>query len=305
VHKVQSIPPRIAFVGQPRYFLAAAFVGMNSNICGEFFSSEEPESNKLLTSLQVFSPDVIVVFRPDFNRSVLGSIRSNFDIPLLGYLTEPIETHGKFLVDNLRERRRFLRQNLPVLDLDGLICFLPSVADFAADFSNVISVMPLPVNDNLFSVGPLKNSKVSRFVFAGRINSYRNNWLEPTKHLHNPLIIENGMDFFEFKKFAKGFTYAGINLHVGNIDTFEHRALVYMAGAHLVVSELLNPGFGFLPDCEYVLVRKPSELMNVMQAIKDDPLVFDWVRKRGRRLVENNRASENWLSVLRLAEKLR
>jgi glyoxylate carboligase len=108
------------------------------------------------------------------------------------------------------------------------------------------------------------------------------------------LIIENGLDFFQFSQVFSDLSFNAINIHVGTIQTFEHRVLVHMAMGHLVLSQVLQPDFGFLPNCEYVHFTNTVSLEDALSRIEKDPQWSSWVAERGRLMVEKHRASEVW-----------
>jgi hypothetical protein len=114
------------------------------------------------------------------------------------------------------------------------------------------------------------------------------------KSNYNPLIIENGLDFFQFSQAFSDSSFNAINVHVGTIQTFEHRVLVHMAMGHLVLSQVLQPDFGFLPNCEYVHFTNADSLKDALSRIEKDSQWASWVAKRGRHMVEKHRASEVW-----------
>jgi hypothetical protein len=289
---------RIAFVGQGRYFLAASFEGRKGKISGKFFDLDSPNTKleNLLSDLVDYSPDLVVFYRPDF---FLDTSNAIFDLqvaPVVGFLTEPIGSAFTYGVDNLRSRRKSLRTTLSSLRLNYIFCFTHELADFVSKYKIVTSVMPLPVNDVLFS-RPRTSEIFSKIVFVGRINEYRKNILQNIKHAYDPLVIDNGVTYPSLKQILPDKNVIAINIHVGRMRTFEHRALVHMAMGHLVISQKLFPSFGILPNCEYLIFQSGLDLEKQIEKVKNNPELAQWIAARGNDMANRHIASEVWANV--------
>lgn len=289
---------RIAFVGQGRYFLAASFEGRQGKVLGKFFDldSRGARLENLLSNLIDYSPDLIIFYRPDF---FLDESNAIFDLqvaPLVGFLTEPIGSVFTIGVDNLRSRRKSLRVALNSLRIDYIFCFTHELAEFVSKYKIVTSVMPLPVNDELF-FRPRSNEIFSKIVFVGRINDYRKNILQAIKHAHDPLIIDNGVTYPLLRQILSSENIIAINIHVGRMKTFEHRVLVHMAMGHLVITQRLLPSFGILPNCEYLIFHSARDLERQIEKVDSNPELAQWIAARGNDMANRHVASEVWARV--------
>ena len=286
---------RIAFVGQGRYFLAASFEGKKRNSIGVFIDLDHPSltTEVIISEIIRFKPDLIVVFRPDFFQDLTNIIYKLQAAPVAGYFSEPIGHRFSFFVDNLRSRRNALRQSLKSLHLDYTICFTDELAVFVSRFRTVHAVFPLPVNDDLF-VNQEITLESARILFVGRLNDYRIGILDFVKHRFNPIIVDNGFDYRDLSLLLNGKSAIALNIHVGKMKTFEHRALVHMAAGHLMLSQTLAPDFGFLPDCEYINFNSGSELVSKLNEIYSNPELALWIARRGNQMARRHAASNIW-----------
>ena len=66
---------------------------------------------------------------------------------------------------------------------------------------------------------------------------------------------------------------------------------LHLAAGHLVVSEPLDPSHGLEPGIDYVQVRSPAVLRQVVGVIRSAPETFRAIRIRGRAKAESFRAS--------------
>lgn len=286
---------RIAFVGQGRYFLATSFQGRLKGSIGKFFDldSQLISEEHILSGLVEFRPNVIVVYRPDFFERLNNLIYDLQIAPVVGFFTEPVGKRTTFFVDNLRQRRQFLKNSLKHLKLDYHFCFTDDLAEFVSRYALVSGVMPLPVNDKLYSQRKfdLSNAKI---IFLGRMNVYRSNIVDSIKHEYNPIVIDNGLGFDELESLIEKKSAIALNIHVGKLKSFEHRVLGHMALGHLVISQPLIPDFGFLPDCEYISFDSSLDLVRQLEKIRKNPEWATWIANRGIEMVKRHKASEIW-----------
>ena len=175
---------RIAFIGQARYFRAAAFEGSTKKITGKFIDLDDlgltPEL--ILSEVIRFKPNLIIFFRPDFFQDIANSISNLKIAPVIGYLSEPVGRTFNFYVDNLGSRRRNLKKSLKNLKLNYVVCYTDDLAKFVSKYRKVHSIFPMPVNDNLFEKPDFKVNS-SRILFIGRLNDYRIDILNFIKHV--------------------------------------------------------------------------------------------------------------------------
>jgi hypothetical protein len=290
---------RIAFIGQGRYFKACSFEDSYDENFGKFFDLDfESTQNNLVIDLLNYEPTTIVFFRPDAFSLLTRTIKDHLKIKIIGVLTEPVSAPKFRRVDNIRDRRKRLKVEILKCEVDYWVCYTPDLAHFVGRYVDVSAVFPLPVNDNLFRVETSGQNILGKPIFLGRLNKHRNDLLHKVKHQYDPLIVENGLPIEVLSELYPDKTLVTLNLHVGSIRTFEHRALCHMAQGHLVVSELLTPDYGFLPDCEYLLIKSDLDLLQLLESIYNNIPLSKWIANRGHLMSKRHRASEVWPSLI-------
>jgi hypothetical protein len=148
--------------------------------------------------------------------------------------------------------------------------------------------MPLPVADELFAPAPGEE-------LAGRAA-----WLTPDGPRRR-LYLDRFSHSVELVDDPAGATVA-VNLHDGERASFEPRVARALAAGQLLVSETLEPPFGFEPGIDYLEARDLTDLFVMAENAARAPGVYAAHRARGRRKAEWFRASR---VVERLAHDLR
>jgi hypothetical protein len=282
----QGAPARIAFVGQDTYFEAAALTSPTPEVLPRFIDFRAgAEPQPMLEAIESFSPDVVIVFRPEI---IPGGFFAGLRVPTLGFLTEPLPRgDGKPHPDlevRLAETELIDRSNF-----DRIVSFDPLFVEAADPLAPVWRSVPLPVDDRFFA--PVRRSSVPpRVVFVGRSTAHRENYLVETKHLFDLVHMAHGVFGDRLLELMRE-TDVGINLHNEPYPSFENRVSLHLAAGNLVVSEPLSPTHGLEPGIDYIEVRHPKDLVRTVSQIHSYPDVYRRVRIRGRRKAEAFRAS--------------
>lgn len=287
----------LVFIGQKRYFFDASFHGISRGWSSNFIDLDSTQSNlEVLEILGRYQPSIIVMFRPERVAVLSQLIKGKFNCVVIGYLSEPIARRFLPTQDNLRSRRNYLLRELHNCYVDYWICYSKELADELNSRIDVWSCMLMPVNDDLF-VESLTKLVRRQPIFVGRLNPYRQNFINEIKQAHDPIVIENGVSLRSVNKLWNSDRFIGINIHVGKIANFEHRVYIHMALGHLVFSQMLPMESGLLPDCEYVQFDSPSELDSKLTEFNTNLARGELIAKRGNLMVQRFKASVIWTNV--------
>jgi hypothetical protein len=251
-------------------------------------------TGELLSALDAFAPDVVVVFRPEI---IPAGLFASLRAPVLGFATEPLPRAGEASHENLE-------WNLAELDradranFDRVICFDPYGWEAAAARLPAWRCMPLPVDDRLYRpVTPAR--RPPRVIFIGYSTMHRERYLLRAKHELDIGHYAHGL-MGEALRETLAEADVGINLHGAPWPlSFENRVLLHLASGHLVLSEPLEPAFGLEPGIDFLEVLSREELSLRLHQIHQQPDAYGRIRIRGRDKAEQFRASRVWPAVVR------
>jgi hypothetical protein len=285
---------RVAFVGQRTYFETCAMSSPGAGIEPRFVDFRGgANTGELLSELDAFGPDVVVVFRPEIiSPGLFASLRA----PIVGFATEPLPRAGEETHDNLEwnlvELDRADRANF-----DRVICFDPYGWDAAAARLPAWRCLPLPVDDRLYRpVAPARCPP--RMIFIGYSTMHRESYLLRAKHEFDVAHYAHGL-MGEALRETLAQADVGINLHgVPAPLSFENRVLLHLASAHLVISEPLEPTFGLESGIDFIEMLSRDELRLRLHQIHQHPDAYERIRIRGRDKAEQFRASRVWPAVM-------
>jgi hypothetical protein len=286
---------KACFVGQREYFEQCALLEPAGGV-EPFFVDHRGGSDPSPVRVAIDSvrSDVVVVFRPE---TLPAGFLRDVDALTLGFNTEPIPRDASGIVHPEQAFRLSELAQTDASQFDRIVTFDPMGAATAESAGiPVWRSVPLPVADHLFISDLRPPARPPRIAFIGYSTEHREEWLVGVKHefdvLHvvTGLRIAAGLDGSSVRELW-GTLDVGINLHVGPFPSFENRVCLHMAAGHLVVSEPLDPSHGLEPGIDYVQVRSPAVLKQVIGAIRTDPDAFRAIRLRGRAKAETFRAS--------------
>lgn len=279
-------PLRLAFVGQSTFFEATSLDEQSSRIHTRFFEHRRHKDQEpLIAGLRAFDPHVVIVFRPELIQEGLFA-----DLPAatLGFLTEPLPRTGRKWHPDLERRMREMRE-IDVANFDRLVAFDPLLLDSDELPVSLWRSMPLPVADRYYAdVRPMMAAP--RLCFVGRSTEHREAFLMEVKHQLDILHLAFGVDARMLETVLEQHDVT-VNLHNEDYESFENRVCLHLAAGHLVVSEPLTPRHGLEPGIDYIEVRTPEDLMEVLLPLQRWPGMHDRIRIRGRMKAEQFRAS--------------
>jgi hypothetical protein len=286
---------KACFVGQREYFEQCSMLERAAGVVPFFVDHRGgADPSPVRVALDEIRPDVVVVFRPE---TLPAGFLRGVDALTLGFNTEPIPRDASGTVHPEQAFRLSELAQTDAGQFDRIITFDPMGAATAESAGiPVWRSVPLPVADHLFAPELRPPARPPRVAFVGYSTEHREQWLTPVKHefdvLHvvTGLRIAAGLDGSSTRELW-GSIDVGINLHVGPFPSFENRVCLHLAAGHLVVSEPLDPSHGLEPGIDYVQVRSPAVLKQVVGAIRSHPDAFRAVRVRGRTKAETFRAS--------------
>jgi hypothetical protein len=283
-------PLRLAFVGQSTFFEACVLApGVDARIeprFHEFRGGGDPDA--LLTSLQGFDPDVVIVFRPEI---IPAGAFANLRARTLGFLTEPLPrtANGAGATHEDLERRLWELGQVDASNFDRIVAFDPLIAETADRVLSVWRAVPIPVADRYYR--PVaKPDPTSPPLFVGRSTAYREYLLTPAKHRFDVLHLAFGVNADRLERLM-GEHWLAINAHNEPYPSFENRVCLHLAAGHLVLSEPLSPTHGLEPDIDFLEYRGGEHLERLLAALQRDATLWQAVRVRGRRKAEQFRAS--------------
>jgi hypothetical protein len=286
---------RACFVGQREYFEQCSLLEAAGGV-EPFFVDHRGGADPapVRMALDEIRPDVVLVFRPE---TLPAGFLHGFDGLTLGFNTEPIPRDAAGVVHPEQAFRLSELAQTDASQFDRIITFDPMGAATAESAGiPVWRSVPLPVADHLYAASLRPPARPPRVAFVGYSTEHREQWLTPVKHefdvLHvvTGLRIAAGLDGSSTRELW-GSIDVGINLHVGPFPSFENRVCLHLAAGHLVVSEPLDPSHGLEPGIDYVQVRSPAVLRQVISSIRANPEAFRAVRIRGHAKSESFRAS--------------
>ncbi|MFT4050206.1 MAG: hypothetical protein QM648_10300 [Solirubrobacterales bacterium] len=278
---------KLLFVGQRTYFESSALNHATDEIEPRFVDLRDGDgADAVVREIESFSPDVVIVFRPEI---VPRGLFHDVDALTVGFLTEPLpRATAQDQHPDLKRRLAYLG-GIDAGNFDRVISFDPLVVESASEHVEIWRSMPLPVADEFFM--PVERwTERPRPVFFGRSTRHREAWLLEAKHRHDVLHIAHGVFGDELLELMKKPTVS-LNIHNEDYPTFEVRVTLCLAAGHLVVSEPLSPSHGFEPDIDYVEVIAISNLNQTLGQVWADPNVFHRLRVTGRMKAEHFRAS--------------
>jgi hypothetical protein len=286
----------VAFIGQRQYFTSCVPHGA---LFIDHRGGADP--GPMLRAVEQASPDVVVVFRPEI---VPAGAFDDLDAVTLGFNTEPLPR----VVDpddahpDQVERLGELAQT-DIGQFDRIITFDP----LSAEAAHVAGIpvwrsLPLPVADELYvdEVAPMREPP--RLLFLGYATEHRERWLVDSKHRFDLLHIAHGVHGGRLKQLFDR-TDVAVNLHYDRYLSFENRICLHLAAGHLVLSEPLSPTHGLEPGLDYLEVSSPDVLTETIVSLREYPGIWDATRRRGRRKVEQFRASRMWPRILQDLER--
>jgi hypothetical protein len=286
---------RLAFVGQQVYFRYTALEDRVDGIEPAFFDLVPNADGGLRASLRAFEPDVVVCFRPELVPP--GSL-AGLDAVTVGFLTEPLPRPGRPSHEDLERRLGYLR-DADASQFDRIITYDPYIAQTVDPILPVWRAVPIPVGDFLFA--PVRPAaRRPRIVFTGRATEHRDAFLDPVKHDFDVVHLAHGVSDARLAGFMAE-ADVGINLHNEPYPNYENRVSVMLAAGLLVISETLSPRWGLVPGVDYLEVREPWELWEIVTQLSRAPDAFADVRNSGRRRAERFRASRVWPALAREA----
>ena len=286
---------RACFVGQREYFEQCS-LRVPAGGVEPFFVDHRggADPSPVRVALEEIRPDVVLVFRPE---TLPAGFLRGVDALTLGFNTEPIPRDASGSVHPEQAFRLSELAQTDASQFDRVITFDPMGATTAESAGiPVWRSVPLPVADHLYATSLRPPAHPPRVAFVGYSTEHREQWLTPAKHefdvLHvvTGLRIAAGLDGSSTRELW-GSIDVGINLHVGPFPSFENRVCLHLAAGHLVVSEPLDPSHGLEPGIDYLQVRSPTALKQVVGAIRSDPDAFRAIRIRGHAKSELFRAS--------------
>lgn len=284
---------RVAFVGQSVYFRQCALEQPAGGLTPSFvdFRSGAP-AGALARVLAEIDPDVVLVFRPEI---VPPGLFDELKAITIGYLTEPLPRIGGSDHADLRGRLWWLEQVDPG-NFDRIVSFDPLIAETAESILPVWHSLPIPVADSLF-MAPRPRSEPPRVLFIGRSTPHREEMLADVKRRHALLHIGHGLFGDELAEML-GRCDVQLNLHNNPYPSFENRVSIAMAAGNLVISEPLSPMHDLQPGRDFIEVRTPAELSDLLDRLAEEPHALGEVQAAGRQQAERFRASHVYPELL-------
>jgi hypothetical protein len=268
-------PLRLAFVGEPELLRAHALDGRSALV--EFDDAD------VRASVEAFRPHAVVVLRAE---ALPPGLFAGLDVPVLGFLTEPVpRTFDGRVHEDVALRRRELEQ-VDQASFDRLVSFDPHVAETAAP---VWRALPLPVADRYYGpIAPMGSPP--RALFVGRATEHRE-WMLSRAELDFEVVRHAfGDDKGDVGALLREHQIA-VNIHHERYMSFESSVLVHLAAGHLLITEALAPLHGLEPGIDYVEVDTPDYLGWLLEQIARFPSLYHPARVRGRQKAEQYRAS--------------
>jgi hypothetical protein len=277
---------RLAFVGQREYFEYCSLEHPAGGVTPAFFDFRpDAPLDPLRAALAAFSPDVVLVFRPEI---LPPAALDGVDAVTVGYLTEPLPRPGAAVHRDLQARLESLRRADPG-NFDRICSFDPLIAPTVDELLPVWRSFPIPVSDRVFApVRPATGSP--RLLFTGRSTEHREAFLGPVKHDFELVHLAHGVTQERLQPFIADVDI-GLNLHNEPYPTFENRVCAYLAAGLLVITEPLSPYHGLRPGVDLLVADAPWKLWEIVRQIARTPDAFATVRRRGRQAAERFRAS--------------
>jgi hypothetical protein len=276
---------KACFVGQREYFEQCSLLSPAGGV-EPFFVDHRGGSDPapVRAALDSIRPDVVVVFRPE---TLPPGFLRGVEALTLGFNTEPIPRDAAGGVHPEQAFRLTELAQTDVSQFDRIVTFDPMGAATAeAAGIPVWRSVPLPVADHLYAPSLRPPARPPRVAFVGYSTEHREQWLTPVKHEFDVLHVVTGLRIAaglhgSTTRELWGSIDVGINLHVGPFPSFENRVCLHLAAGHLVVSEPLDPSHSLEPGIDYVQVRSPAVLRQVIAGIRKDPDAFRSIRIRG------------------------
>jgi hypothetical protein len=286
---------KACFVGQREYFEQCSLLTPAGGV-EPFFVDHRGGADPapVRVALEEIRPDVVLVFRPE---TLPAGFLRGVDALTLGFNTEPIPRDASGEVHPEQAFRLSELAQTDASQFDRIITFDPMGARTAECAGiPVWRSVPLPVADHLYAQSLRAPAHPPRVAFVGYSTDHREQWLTPIKHEFDVLHVVTGLRIAaglngSTTRELWGSLDVGINLHVGPFPSFENRVCLHLAAGHLVVSEPLDPSHGLEPGIDFVQVRSPATLKQVVGAIRTDPDAFRSIRIRGHAKSESFRAS--------------
>ena len=285
---------RLAFVGQREYFAYCSLEHPAGGVEPAFFDFRpDAPVAPLLTALEAFAPDVVLVFRPEI---VPAGAFAGLDAVTVGYLPEPLPRPGGNGHPDLDIRMGNLRRTDPH-NFDRIASFDPLVVPTVEEVVPVWRSFPIPVSDRFFAA-PRPATGPPRLLFTGRSTGHREAFLGPVKKDFDCIHLAHGVTDDRLIEFM-GEVDIGINLHNEPYPTFENRVSVYLAAGLLVLTEPLSPRHGLIPGVDLVEADEPWKLWDVVRQVARAPDAFAGVRANGHRKAQRFRASRVYPALVR------
>lgn len=231
-----------------------------------------------------FEPEIIILLNPQFISLQLLSRIKVLDCNFIGYISKPKKPAYQLRKNHFQSLSAYSWIEKWATNSHALHSLLKNKI-------NIVSVMPLPVNDALFISPDSLPEKFEKITFC--IEQQSLNRVNGALFLTEQ-IKKNQTKYLQNNEgpFSIGSIYINMS---DNCDIDPGGSVInHMARGFLVMSSVIYPEYGLLPETEFFRINNKKEILSRIIYILENQELAAWIQRRGSLMSQRYRASILW-----------
>lgn len=268
---------RVAFLGRVELLENWTPSGQQQPFRSERFAIEAGTGDRVLSELEAFQGDVVVVLDP---AALEAEALDGLPGATLGVLPE------------MPERARAAG----CAKLDRLVCFDPALTGAPVGDRRIWRAVPPPVSDGFFREGQALH-RSPRAMTVGASSSHREAMLMPAKHHHDVLQAVHGLRGETLLALLNEHD-VGIHVSLRPGGGFDWSVGLHLAAGQLLLAEPLAPAHGLEANIDYLRIESAEDIVLTLDRLAVFPEMYRRIQIRGHMKSQAFRASRIFGRIL-------